>query len=127
MLKDEKLQILNMIQDGRINAEEGVKLLEALENSLDIKDENVNSGKKAKWIKIKVLDTEKNTKVNVTLPISLINLGVRLASKFSPEIKEAGLSEDDMTEIFDAIKNGETGRIVDIDSAKGDKVEIVIE
>lgn len=127
MLKDEKLQILNMIQDGRINAEEGVKLLEALENSLDIKDENVNSGKKAKWIKIKVLDTEGNTKVNVTLPISLINLGVKLASKFSPEIKEAGLSEDDMTEIFDAIKNGETGRIVDIDSAKGDKVEIVIE
>lgn len=126
MLETERLQILNMIQDGKITANEGAKLLEALENNFDTVNGNIKD-KKAKWLKIKVLDPEDGTKVNITLPISLINLGVKLASKFSPEFKEAGLTEDDMAEIFDAIKNGEIDKIIDVDSGNGEKVEIVIE
>lgn len=124
-MKTEKLQILNMIQDGKITADEGAKLLEALENNNDI--ENNFSNTKAKWIKIRVLDPEDETKVNLKLPISLINLGVKFASKFSPEFKEIGLTEDHIAEIFDAIKNEETGKIIDVDSGSGEKVEILIE
>jgi hypothetical protein len=32
-----------------------------------------------------------------------------------------------MDEIFSAIKNGETGKILDVDSNDGTKVEIVVE
>lgn len=126
MFKTERLQILNMIQDGKVTAEEGAKLLEALEVNFDPKLESL-SNKKAKWIKIKVLDPENNTKVNVSLPLSLVNIGVKLASKFSPEFEASGLSENDMNEIFQAIKNNESGKIVDIESDEGEKVEIVIE
>ncbi len=124
MLKEEKIQILNMVQEGKVSPEEGITLLEALENN---KDEINESNSSAKWLKIRVFDPDEDTKVNVTLPITLINLGVKLAGKFSPEFKEAGLSEKDMNEIFDAIKNGATGKIVDVDSKNGERVEIVIE
>lgn len=125
MFKTERLQILNMIQDGTITADEGAKLLEAIEVDSESKIDSLGNNK-AKWIKIKILDADENTKVNVTLPISLINVGVKLATKFSPEFEEAGLNEDDMGEIFDAIKNNETGKIIDIESDDGQKVEIVI-
>lgn len=126
-MSTEKLQILNMVKEGKISTEEGVKLLEALESPTDISNNMVYSGGKAKWLKIRVFDPEDATKVNVTIPISLINVGVKLASKFSPEFKEAGLTENDMEEIFAAIKNGESGKIIDVDSEDGTKVEIVIE
>lgn len=123
---NEKLQILNMVKEGKISPEEGVKLLEAI-GATDSGNEISFSETKAKWLKIRVFDPDDNTKVNVTLPIALINVGVKLAGKFSPEFKEAGLSEEDMNEIFAAIKSGATGKILDVDSDDGTKVEIVIE
>lgn len=123
---NEKLQILNMVKEGKITPDEGVKLLEALENT-DSNKELFLSNSNAKWLKIRVFDPDDNTKVNVTLPIALINVGVKLASKISPEFKEAGLSEEDLNEIFNAIKSGATGKIIDVDSEDGTKVEVVIE
>ncbi|WMM24701.1 hypothetical protein RBU61_17505 [Tissierella sp. MB52-C2] len=123
----EKLQILNMVQEGKITAEEGVKLLEALEDNSKSTNNLVYSGNKAKWLKVRVFDPNDATKVNVTLPVSLINIGVKLAGKFSPEFKAAGLTEEDMEEIFAAIQNGQMGKIVDVDSEDGTRVEVVIE
>ncbi|MCK9444671.1 MAG: hypothetical protein M0Q14_09135 [Tissierellaceae bacterium] len=122
----EKLQILNMVKEGKISAEEGVKLLEALEDTITSKEVSY-SDSKAKWLKIRVFEPGDNTKVNVTLPLSLFSVGIKLAGKFSPELKEAGLSDGDLEEIFAAIKSGATGKIVDVDSEDGTKVEIVIE
>ena len=126
-MSTEKLQILNMVKEGKISAEEGVKLLEALEDTTVASEALAHSDNKAKWFKVRVFDPEDNTKVNVTLPLSLINLGVKLAGKFSPEVKAAGLTEEDMEEIYAAIKSGATGKIVDLDSEDGTKVEVVIE
>ncbi|MBU5428352.1 hypothetical protein KQI41_18325 [Tissierella pigra] len=123
----EKLQILNMVQEGKITAEEGVKLLEALEDNKKISNNLVYSDNKAKWLKIKVIESGDITKANVTLPISLVNVGVKLIGKFSPEIKASGLTEDDIGEILEAIKNGQMGKIVDVDTEDGTKVEITIE
>ena len=128
MLEKEKMQILTMVKEGKITTEEGVKLLDALDgNSTSLNDTNIKNGKKARWLKVRVFDPEDSTKVNITLPISIINVGVKLAEKFSPEFKETGLTEEDMDEIFSAIKNGETGKILDVDSNDGTKVEIVVE
>ncbi|MBC8588187.1 SHOCT-like domain-containing protein [Paratissierella segnis] len=128
MLEKEKMQILTMVKEGKVTTEEGVKLLDALDGGdTSLNDTNIKNGKKAKWLKVKVFDPEDSTKVNITLPISIINVGVKLAQKFSPEFKETGLTEDDMDEIFSAIKNGETGKILDVDSNDGTKVEVVVE
>lgn len=121
---NEKLQILKMVQEGKITVEEASKLLDALEKPN--KETLGISTSPAKWLKIRIKD-EDSSKVNVTLPISLINLGLKLGSKFSPELKASGLSEDDLNEIFTAIKNGETGKIVDIQGENGEMVEVTIE
>lgn len=125
--KDEKLQILKMIEEGKITSEEGISLLEVLD---DTKDKYVEN-KESKWIKIKVLEPEGNNKVNVSIPVSLIDAGMKLAGKvapnFVPELKESGFDEKDLMEILEAIKNGASGKLVDIESGNGEKVEIIVE
>jgi DUF4097 and DUF4098 domain-containing protein YvlB len=122
-LKEEKLQILKMVEEGKVTSEEGISLLEALGDSEKSYIENGN----AKWIKIRVFDPDDNTKVNVTIPISLVNVGLKMANKFSPELKNAGFDEKDLKEIFEAIKDGASGKIVDVESDNGEKVEIIVE
>ena len=119
------MQILNMVEEGKITAEEGVKLLDAIENN--IKTEKNSNTPKAKWFKIKVVDPDNFEKVNVKLPISLIGVGTKLASKFSPELSKTGLNDEDMKEILHIVESGEIGKIVEIDTENGEKVEIVIE
>jgi hypothetical protein len=122
--REEKMQILKMVEDGKITIEEGVELLDALGGKMQIDN---NRKRNAKWLKIRVYDPDDDTKVNVTLPITFINLGMKFAYKFSPELKDTGLDEDDFKELFDAIKNGAEGKLVDVESENGEKVEIVVE
>ena len=108
-----KMQILTMVKEGKITVEEGMRLLNALED-INTSDSPIVSGNKVKWLRVRVFDPEDNVKVNVTLPTLLINVGIKLASKFSPEFREAGLTEESVEEILAAIKNGTTGKIVDM-------------
>ncbi len=122
-LKEERLQILKMVEEGKITSEEGISLLDALEDSEKSYIENKN----AKWMKVRVFDPDDNTKVNVTIPISLVNVGLKMANKFSPELKNTGLDEKDFKEIFEAIKDGASGKLVDVESESGEKVEVIVE
>ena len=123
-MSQEKLQILNMVKEGKISPAEGVELLSALGE----KRENINTLKNDnKCLRVKVFDPEDNTKVNVTLPTSLLKIGAKFASKFSPELSNAGLSEDDIEEILKAVDSGQIGKIVELDSGDGTKVEVTIE
>ncbi len=79
-LKEEKLQILKMVEEGKITPEEGISLLETLE---DVEETYVDN-RQAKWLKIKVFDPSDNTKVNVTIPIALIDVSMKMAGKFAP-------------------------------------------
>jgi len=126
-MKDEKRRILKMVEDGKITSEEGVELLEAL----DITEASHIESQRGKWLKIRIFDPKGNNKVNVTVPVSLLNAAMRIAGKivpnFVPELKEAGLDEMEIMEIFDAIQQGASGKLVDIESDEGEKVEIVVE
>jgi hypothetical protein len=126
-MKDEKLQILQMIEEGKITPSEGMDLLDALEGAKKAYIEN----NQAKWLKIRVFDPNDSTKVNITVPIALIDVSMRMAGKFGPafvpELKEAGLNEGDMAELFNAIKDGAVGKLIDIESEDGEKVEIIVE
>lgn len=126
-MKDEKLQILQMIEEGKITPSEGMDLLDALEGAKKAYIEN----NQAKWLKIRVFDPNDSTKVNITVPIALIDISMRMAGKFGPafvpELKEAGLNEGDMAELFNAIKDGAVGKLIDIESEDGEKVEIIVE
>lgn len=121
-LKEEKLQILKMIQEGKITSENGVELL----NALDAKD-NEGLNKPSKWLKVRIYEGSDKAKVNVNIPLSLVDVGLKMATKFSPELKDSKLEEIDFKEIAELIKNGAEGKIVDIETEDGEKVEVIVE
>ncbi|MDD5369882.1 MAG: hypothetical protein PHQ40_12415 [Anaerolineaceae bacterium] len=125
---DERLKILKMIQDGKINAEEGVKLMEALDRTrppLGTRSEAPSAGmKNNRWMRVKVTDMHTGkTRVNVRLPVSLVNAGVKMGARFSPEVQ--GLNA---AQLMQSINSGETGQIFDVyDDEDGEHVEVFIE
>ncbi|MCF6463542.1 SHOCT-like domain-containing protein [Clostridium sp. Cult1] len=125
--KDEKLQILRMIEEGKITSEEGIELLDALNETKN----NYMENQKSKWLKVRIVEPKGNNKVNVTIPVALIDVGIKIAGKvapnFVPELKESGLNENDINELFEAIKNGASGKLVDIEGEGGEKVEVIVE
>ena len=123
---EERMKILKMIDDGKISAEEGSKLLSAL-----------NSGQKssgggsinldasgARRLRIRVTDTTTGrSKATVQIPISLIDAGMKIGAHFAPEV--AGV---DMSEVMDALRNGMSGKIIDVmDDEDGEHVEIFVD
>ncbi len=132
---EERMRILTMIQEGKITAEEGAKLIEALDVitekpkaphsplSADTFSTPV-SGKKPHYLHVVVSDTDSGkTRVNVRLPVSLISSGMRLGAKFAPEIE--GLDEDTLNQW---LNSGEVGQIVDVfDEEDGEHVQVYLE
>jgi hypothetical protein len=121
---EERLKILDMIQNGVISAKEGSKLLKALKTKKGSESNTSFSEGKNRTIRVRVTDSlTGNAKVSVNLPIGLINAGLSIASNFVPE-KESEI----LAEVEKAIKSGITGKIVDvIDSPDGEHIEIFID
>ena len=129
---EERLKILKMIQEGKITAEQGMKLLEALgqTNRPGVQplrpDFPSSSGAShaARWFRVRVTDMDTGRiRVNIRMPINVVTTGVKLGARFSPEVE--GL---DMTQLMNAIRSGETGQIVDvIDEKDGEHIEVFLE
>ena len=122
-LKDERLQILKMIEDGTITADEGAKLLAALEEGAT-KTIQPPPGGQARWMRVRVTDLNTGrAKVNVNLPMGLVNVGVKMGARFAPEMQDI-----DLDEIIEAIKDGAQGKIVEVeDEEDNERVQIYIE
>ena len=125
---EERVKILKLIQDGKISADQGVLLLEALH---DPRKDKPGSGlgttkgaPAARWFRVSVTDTDTGkVRVNVRLPVNLITAGVKMGARFSPEVE--GL---DVEKLMVLIKAGEIGKIVDVFDAKdGEHVEVFLE
>ena len=122
---DERIQILGMVEDGKITAEEGMELLNALEEN----NEEIVPKNEAKWLKVRVktLDEDK-TKVNVNIPIALVDVGLKLAKNYDPKLKDSGLDKINIDEIVEAVKNGAEGKIVDVeDEESKTNVQVYVE
>lgn len=121
---NERMQILKMVEAGQISAEEGVRLLHALDEA-DEKAQTASSGPgNARWFRVRVTDlaTGKH-KVNVNIPIGLVNVGMRLGAKFAPNV-----GSEEMEQILKAVKEGVQGRIIEVEDAEdGERVEIYVE
>lgn len=122
-LTEERLQILKMVEEKKLTSKEAIDLLAAI----DQKNNEIVKRNKSKWLRIKVFEPDDQTKVNVNIPLSLIDVGLKIAKKFKPELDDELLKSIDLDEIIEAIKNGAEGKIVEVDSAKGERVEIFVE
>ena len=129
-MKEEIKKVLEMLEEKKITSEEAAELLEALRDTKEKEEETTPfSTKKKRFLKIRVTKGEK-PQVNVTIPFSLVNWGLNLASKLGKntvniEGKEIPI---DMDELNKAMNDPEfTGKIVDVvEEEKGEHVEIEI-
>jgi len=133
----EKIKVLEMIQNGKITAAEGLELLKALDDSFIQQDAVTNIG--SRFLRIRVTSGQ-NKKVNVNIPLSLLKVATKFASlgmKFIPEEarqqmqkKGVDLSEIDFDELVELIDQGlANGKLVDVetDDDGHTKVEIYVE
>jgi len=82
-MNEQRRQILEMLSEGTINADEAERLIAALDRNdvVDSAAQPVAKGK-IKYLRVVVDDRSdgEQTKVNVRVPIQLLRAGVRLAS-----------------------------------------------
>ncbi len=126
---EERLKILNMIAEGKITAEEGAQLLNALKEGErrgpgPSSRSDFAQGGDARYLRIRVSNLESGReKVNVNIPMNLVNVGLRMGARFAPEIDGF-----DFDEIMSAIRSGTRGKIIDVtDDEDGEHVEIYVE
>ena len=133
---DEKIRILNMVQDGKITAEEAAKLLEVLEvkeekNEVEVLnrfDGGSSPKGKPRWLRIVVTDTNTGKKqVNLKLPVSILKSGMNIASKFN--VDNDVLNQIDLDGVLSmADSDNPTGVLVDIEETEsGEHVLITVE
>ena len=122
---EERMQILKMIEEGKISAADGAELLRALEKDSQGTTPSPLKGASApRWFRVRVTDTASGrTKVNINIPMGLVNVGIKMGARFAPEID--GVNYD---EIMEAIRSGQQGKVMDItDEEDGERVEIFVE
>ena len=124
---EERMQILKMLEEKKITAQEAAELLDAVGRD----SEPLNISKKttdAKWLRVKVLAEDGKVKANVNIPVSLVDVGLKIGKKFDPKLQETDLGGIDMKEIVEMIKQGAEGKIVDVyDEKSKTTVEIYVE
>ncbi|MCD4760286.1 hypothetical protein K8R42_00115, partial [bacterium] len=116
-MENERRQVLEMLAEGKVTVEEAQQLLEAL-NQAPEKDEiselpakRAGLFRKPRMIHIDVVENGKK-KVNVRIPLSLAKLGMRFVPEDAVDVAGEKINLD---EIFDAIKNGVDGNLVEVD------------
>ncbi len=126
---EERMKILKMIEEGKITAEEGARLLAALRDTrrgpgVPTPPRPPGAPGAARWLRIRVTDTRSGrSKASVQIPLALVDAGLKIGAHFAPEVEGV-----DMSNVMEAIRSGVTGKIIDVtDEEDGEHVEIFVE
>jgi hypothetical protein len=123
---NERMMILKMIEEGTLSADEGAKLLTSVDGGTDNPKGRVYPRAKdnSKWFRVRVTDTNTGkNKATVSLPMALMDWGLRVGAQFAPEVGNI-----DLEELSDILNQGLEGKIIDVlDEEDGEHVEIFID
>ena len=122
---EERMKILKMIEDGKLSAEEGTKLLAALnEKRMPPPPRAPGMPGGPRWLRIRVTDVRTGrSKASVQIPLALVDAGMKIGAHFAPEVEGV-----DMSNVMEALRSGMTGKIIDVtDDEDGEHVEIYVE
>lgn len=105
---NDKLAILKMVEEGKITVDEAAQLLEALESKQEEFSLSTKVNKQtAKWLRIKVYDPDDKTKVNINVPIALVDIAFKILkssnSSFDVNLENMNININD---IVTMIKEG---------------------
>lgn len=122
---EERMKILKMIEEGKLSAEEGTKLLSALSDKRLLtppRPPGMSGG--PRWLRIRVTDIRSGrSKASVQIPLALVDAGMKIGAHFAPEVQGV-----DMSNVMDAVRSGMMGKIIDVtDEEDGEHVEIYVE
>ena len=122
---EERMKILKMINDGKITAEEGAQLLTALTQRSEKPKKSGGRSLTGQFLRVKVTDMSTGkTKVNVNVPMKLVDAGLNIAAQFTPEMENAQM----MDAVKEALSENMRGKIVDVvDEEDQEHVEIFID
>ena len=131
-------KIMEMVKDGTLSVEEGLRLLDAIEErekrtektskpaESEVRPLIYSAPSHPKMLRIQV-ESANNDRVRVNVPVSLIRAGL----DFTKQMKLSGMDVDlkgvDLDLIMKLVEDGQVGELVDVVSAEGDKVRIVVE
>ena len=136
-LSEERLEILRLVENQTVTAEEAGRLLEALDRS-DRKGQSQSMtapftpfpappgppeppGPAVGSVRIRITDTSTGkAKINLVLPSRLVDSGIKLAKRIAPEHMLDG------REIRKSIEEGYWGPLLDI-TDDSQRVEIIVE
>ncbi len=121
---EERIKILQMLEDGKISAEEATTLLRALDGGARTVPSAPGLVGSGRFLRIRVTDLSSETpKVNVTIPMGLVGAGLRMAERFAPEFEGF-----DMQELEEMLSSGAIGKMVEVvDVEDNERVEIYVE
>jgi len=129
-MKEEITRVLTMVQEGKIDADKGSELIQVLKEKEETGNKLFEKPTKYldKTLKIRVVSAE-NDNVTVNLPIKLVKVVLMAGHSIAASIPQAEkyVKDIDISLIIEAIENELDGQIVDIKSANGDTVSVIID
>lgn len=129
-MKEEIARVLAMVQEGKIDADQGSELIQVLK-AKEVAGSSL-IGKPTKYVdktlKVRVVSAE-NDNVTINLPVKLIKAVLKAGHSIASSIpqSEKYVKDLDIHLIIEAIENELEGQIVDVKSANGDTVSVIIE
>jgi len=116
----ERNRVLYMVESGKVTAAQAAQLLD----TLDLERSRSREQSRNRTARVRVTNLATNRqKVNVTIPVSLIQVGLRLGTRLAPQVSGSALED-----LLRAIEGGATGRLLDLqDLEEGERVEIFAE
>lgn len=118
-----------------------ISLLAKLAEILGVSVDELLSGKEKKTVEIVPEENRKSVddlmlriivnsaigdKVRINLPLSLVNLGLELGMDIPQVSKNENLKNIDFKQIMDMVDKGVVGKLLEVESADGDIVEIEV-
>jgi hypothetical protein len=128
-MKEEILRILKMVEEGKVSAEEGANLIEAM----GVEEKRGAERPFPHLLTIKVEEAG-GTRVNVNVPIKLAKFFLKLIPKSvlgklrigKVEVPVGELGEIDVDELISALSEVPDGKIVEVREPEGTVVEITV-
>lgn len=142
----ERLRILRMVEEGKINATEAANMLSELNSpksktveNAPVTDEPIlpktvssptlpsgdaQTPDGPRWFRVRVTDlVSGRAKVTVNLPVGLVNWGMKIGARYAPEVGDI-----DFNELSQILKSGADGKLIDVmDEEDGEHVEIFVD
>jgi hypothetical protein len=122
--RDERLEILRLLESGTVTADEAAQLLDALDRAdraWGADAPTMPIGGRAKQVRIRMTDSDTGEpSLDLVFPLGFIETGLGIARRYAPD------RVPDAQTIQESITTGFRGPLLDLNDG-GERIEIIVE